>query len=437
MISDQHFIPHGGIGSFAKSFYEMCESLNWRCDFILDKKPRESVLRTHLQNAKFYYPENELNYSTHQNTFVFSDSINFEKVINFRTALLNAFSENLYDMVVVNTPEAGPAVFVTDINKYIPVVFYTHNENIVFMDSKKSDVFNDAFDDFTKTMMRWNIHIGTQSQKNADTICANLGKPASVLPMRVPELGLLRDNDWHLKDGVLFIGRFEPRKNPEEFIRVIAETGLKAKVLTNANGAEKFKKAFKKAGVSNYEIKASIIGEEKVHFIKSAKLAYHPSKLESYGFSAFESLHSCPTLALEEFDWYKAFDDIIAVDRDNVAEKLLELFNTAETTYGSTLDHMKTINDNISLSWKDFMAGNQQYGSSQVTKVVELIQKKQWSVRTLIFDGLERKNIAVEDIHSLLSKRHLFKTYYTLDETYVSMVEFTEPDKDIFGELFS
>jgi len=37
LISDQHFIPHGGIGSFAKGFTEMCGRIGWKVDIILDK----------------------------------------------------------------------------------------------------------------------------------------------------------------------------------------------------------------------------------------------------------------------------------------------------------------------------------------------------------------------------------------------------------------
>ena len=36
-ISDQHLVPHGGIGQFAKGFTEMAKDLNWKVDLILDK----------------------------------------------------------------------------------------------------------------------------------------------------------------------------------------------------------------------------------------------------------------------------------------------------------------------------------------------------------------------------------------------------------------
>ena len=40
LISDQHFIPHGGIGSFCKGYTEMCNRIGWKVDILLDKSPR-------------------------------------------------------------------------------------------------------------------------------------------------------------------------------------------------------------------------------------------------------------------------------------------------------------------------------------------------------------------------------------------------------------
>ncbi len=38
LISDQHFIPHGGIGQFAKGFTEMCQRIGWKVDIVLQVK---------------------------------------------------------------------------------------------------------------------------------------------------------------------------------------------------------------------------------------------------------------------------------------------------------------------------------------------------------------------------------------------------------------
>ena len=452
LISDQHFIPHGGIGSFARTFFEMCESLGWRCDYILDKKPRDSALLdwANEQSARIYYPDAPHGYGDHQSKFVFSDTLNFEKTINFRNGLMKAFEHHSYDMVLINTPEAGPAAYVMDLFRFIPVVFYTHNENVVFMNSKKSDVFNDAFDDITKSMMAWpNMQIATQSFKNVKSINAALaGRLANELPMRVPERGLLGANPpWEQKQGMLFIGRHEPRKNPEAFVDAAKRTGIKPLVLTNKQGKEKFEADFAAAGITDYDIRAGIIGKEKVDFIKSARIAYHPSKLESYGFSAFETLHSCPTFALEEFDWYSAFTTtdsegrtgtlVHGLKRDEVVDALKAAYETPALYY-SGLEPLMAMDVETSEKWKHFVQSNQKLNpeDTRETKVVQLIQQGQTTVQSLYKDGLARKNLAVDDIQSLLSKRHMYNTYHTLDNTYLSTGEFVEPQADPFDDLF-
>ena len=90
MISDQHFIPHGGIGSFCKSFTEMCGRIDWKVDIILDKAPTGTFDKViEGAGANLVWPLEPLRYSDHTATFAFSDSINFEKIINFCSKTVN------------------------------------------------------------------------------------------------------------------------------------------------------------------------------------------------------------------------------------------------------------------------------------------------------------------------------------------------------------
>ena len=101
LISDQHFIPHGGIGQFAKGFADMCNLLNWKLDVFLDKKPTNDkfVELFNSLSANLIYPDESLRYTDHVATFAFSDSVNFEKIINFRKSILKGFERNLYDEI--------------------------------------------------------------------------------------------------------------------------------------------------------------------------------------------------------------------------------------------------------------------------------------------------------------------------------------------------
>ena len=169
LISDQHLIPHGGIGQFAKGFVEMCNRINWKVDLMLDKEPTNdfSNLIKDL-SANIITPKESLRYSDHTATFAFSDSINFEKIINFRKAILKAFETNVYDMIVCNTHEAMTAAHAMSIGQYIPVVFYTHSTYMIFREKQKfSDVFLDTYNDFYVKHTELNdVYVGTQSITN-------------------------------------------------------------------------------------------------------------------------------------------------------------------------------------------------------------------------------------------------------------------------------
>ena len=85
------------------------------------------------------------------------------------------------------------------------------------------------------------------------------------------------------------------------------EAKLSCKVMTNSNGAKKFEDRLKKIGVP-YEIKVSIIGQEKVNFITSARIAFNPSTVESYGMAFYEQHIQMPTLVLENQRWTNNFN---------------------------------------------------------------------------------------------------------------------------------
>ena len=216
LISDQHLIPHGGIGQFAKGFTEMCDRLNWKVDIIVDKKPTNQFSELLMSlGANIVYSKEPLRYTDHTNTFAFSDTINFEKIVNFRKAIMLAFETNIYDMLICNTQEAMSAAYAVTVNSYIPVVFYTHLHSMIFRESQGSDVFLSSYHNFYNKHMEFSdIIIGTQSQKNIDELTKHGATNCKLLKMPMSERGLL-ESSTKTKKGVLFIGRWEEGKNPE------------------------------------------------------------------------------------------------------------------------------------------------------------------------------------------------------------------------------
>jgi hypothetical protein len=154
--------------------------------------------------ANIVYPGDSLKYSDHTATFAFTDTINFEKIVNFRKAILKAFEENIYDMIVCNTQESMSAAYAMTVHKYIPVVFYTHLHSMIFRESKGSDVFLDTYHNFYNKHMEFDdIVIGTQSQKNVKELNKHSVKNAVVLGLPMTERGLL-EHIWVI-DGEFYL----------------------------------------------------------------------------------------------------------------------------------------------------------------------------------------------------------------------------------------
>jgi glycosyltransferase involved in cell wall biosynthesis len=419
LISDQHFIPHGGIGSFAKGFTEMCGRIGWKVDIVLDKAPTNlfSDLIISL-GANIVYPDEPLRYSDHTATFAFSDTINFEKIINFRKAILKAFETNVYDMIVCNTQEAMTASYAMTVNKYIPVVFYTHLHSMIFRESQGSDVFLDSYHNFYNKHMEFtDIIIGTQSQKNIDELTKFGATNCQLLRMPMSERGLLERYNGS-KKGVLFIGRWEEGKNPEAYIRVMKECELPCKVMTNSNGAKKFEKAFSEAGIIDYEIKAGITGQEKVDFVRGASVFFMPSLRENYPFAFLECLGHMPCVVLDNQDWSDNFerDYYHQVSIGSAADMIKTLYGTNQLS--SVLDYVKQLDNEVSEGWIKFLY--EFVGKRSNTNTAKINTYETVKYRDYITE-LNRNHLAREDFESVLANKYkFFNVCYTDSDTYLS-----------------
>lgn len=432
LISDQHFIPHGGIGSFCKSFTEMCGRLNWKVDIILDKQPTGTFNEViESAGANIVYPDEPLKYSDHTATFAFSDTINFEKIINFRKAILKAFETNVYDMIVCNTQEAMTASYAMTVNKYIPVVFYTHLHSMIFRESQGSDVFLDSYHNFYNKHMEFSdIIIGTQSQKNINELTKFGATNCALLRMPMSERGLLEPYTGP-KEGVLFIGRWEEGKNPEAYIRVMKECGLPCKVMTNSNGQKKFEKAFSEAGITNYEIKAGITGQEKVDFIRSCSVFFMPSLRENYPFAFLECLGHMPCVVLDNQDWSDNFDNkyYTKVSIKDAANAIKFLYDRQRTQ--DALDYVKKLDDEVARGWIQFL--DDFVGKRSNTNAAKINTYDTVKYRDYITD-LNRKHLAREDFESVLGNKHKFlSVYYTDNDTYLSKDPTYKPVEEVTG----
>lgn len=437
LISDQHFIPHGGIGQFVKGFTEMANNLNWKVDVVLDQKPSNNTFVKLFDslNANIIYPEDSYSYKEHTSTFSFSDTVNLEKIINFRKSLLKAFETNIYDMVLCNTQEAMTASYVLTLKADIPVVFYTHLHSMIFRSGQGNDVFLDSYHNFYNKHMEFpDVFIGTQSEKNKRELEANGSKFVSILPMPLAERSLLEPN-MNEREGVLFIGRWEEGKNPEAYIRVMKECGLPCRVLTNESGKKKFEKRFKEEGIKNYIIKAGIIGEEKVEFITGSRVFFMPSLRENYPFAFYECLGHMPCVVLDTQEWSDNFLSIYYYktsieDASSLINTLYSVMNPAKfySDYGS-YEYVKMLDELAPQVWYDFVNGYKGRQSNSNAAQINKFDKVKYKafIKKITKD---RGHLSREDFESVLTNRHKYKIIYTDINTYLSKDENYRPTED-------
>jgi len=430
LMSYQHLIPHGGIGQFALSFVKQMKDNNIKVDIITDKFDKHTAFTKTLQNdgARFIYADNPLAYSKHQGIFMYGDTYCLERMINFRNSVIKALESNLYDSIVCNTYETSRLMSEIGLEDCIQIINYTHLESQLFKNTKNP--FLDNVNESMRLQMQMpKTTIGTQSEYNTSVLKGPSQKYVH-LPIPLPEPSLLEEHHKE-RTGVLFIGRWEEGKGPEDFLKVIEETKLPAKVMTNANGAKKFEARLKDIGV-DYEIKSGIIGQEKVNFITSARVAFNPSTVESYGIGFLEQHIQLPTVAYEGMRWLNNFDAkyYYTATKESVAmtiNVLYKEFPTAESYY--KLGALNHYNEQESLIISKWLACFDNFTSKKSNTSTAGILKHTTISHADYITSLNRSIICIDDVRSVLTNKHKFNIMYTDTDTWLTTdTDFSPPE---------
>tara|TARA_R110000822_G_scaffold4649_3_gene20102 strand:- start:101 stop:1453 length:1353 start_codon:yes stop_codon:yes gene_type:complete len=430
LMSYQHLIPHGGIGQFALSFVKQMKDNNVKVDIITDKFDKHTEFTKTLQNdgARFIYTDNPLPYSKHQGIFMYGDSYCLERMINFRNSVIKALESNLYDSIVCNTYETSRLMSEIGLEDCIQIINYTHLESQLF-ENTKNPFLDNVNESMRLQMLMPNTTIGTQSEFNSQILGTKKG---IHLPIPLPEPSLLEEHHKE-RTGVLFIGRWEEGKGPEDFLKVIESTKLPAKVMTNANGAKKFEARLKEMG-AEYEIKYGIIGQEKVNFITSARVAFNPSTVESYGIAFLEQHIQLPTVAYEGMRWLKNFNDkyYYTGTKESVAmtiNVLYKEFPTAESYY--QLGSLKHYNEQENLIASKWLSCFDSFTSKQSNTSTAGILKHTTTSHADYITSLNRNTICIDDVRSVLTNKHKFNIIYTDTDTWLTTDEGFTPAETV------
>ena len=401
---------------------------NIKVDIITDKEPQDTEFIKSIK-ANVIAPLESLKYTDHSNIFMYGDTFCYERMANFRTAIVEALEHNLYDVLICNTYETVQVASTMGLEDCIQIIAYTHLESQIFNDTKNPFLNN------TNVMMRQqlsttNIDIGTQSKFNQ----LHLDESSYHLPIPITEKGLLEEHHKP-REGILFVGRWEEGKNPELFLDLIEQTKLPAKVMTSANGAKKFEDRLKKIGVS-YEIRVGIIGQEKVNFMTSARIAFNPSIVESYGMAFYEQHIQMPTLVLEHQRWTNNFNKdffytCTKKDMASKAKELYDIFEKAERWYNlGSLEHAQEQEATVFHKWNNcFNDFEPRKSNSNTAKICN-----ETTTKHVDFIGdLNRSIICIDDVRSVLTNKHKFRVIYTDDDTYLTKDPSFEPIEEAEG----
>jgi len=431
LVSYQTLIPHGGIGQFTKSFCELMDSHNVKVDIITDKEPQDNEFIKSIP-ANIISPADSLRYTEHSNIFMYGDTFCYERMANFRNSIIKALENNLYDAFVCNTYETVQVASTMGLEDCIQIIAYTHLESQIFKDTKNPFLHN------TNVMMRQqlsttNIDIGTQSKFNQ----LHLNESSYHLPIPITEPDLLTVYTGE-REGILFVGRWEEGKNPELFIELIEQTKLPVKVMTSPNGVKKFEDRLSKLGVM-YDVRASIVGQEKVDFIKSSRIAFNPSVVESYGMAFYEQHIQLPTLVLENQRWTKNFNDnffykCTKKDMASKAKELYDIFEKAERWYNlGSLQHAQEQEATVFHKWNNCF---NEFDSKKSNTNTAKICNETTITHTDFIKNLGRNVICIDDVRSVLTNKHKFRVIYTDNDTYLTKDPIFEPALETSEELF-
>lgn len=435
LVSSQTLIPHGGIGQFAKSFCELMNENSVKVDIVTDKEIAESEFTKSLK-ANIISPLVSLRYTEHSNIFMYGDTFCYERMANFRNAIVQALESNLYDAIICNTYETVQVASAMGLEDVIQVIAYTHLESQIFKDTKNP--FLHSTNELMRQQLKTSgIFVGTQSKFNQ----LNLESTDMLtyhLPIPITERKLLEEYKGK-REGVLFVGRWEEGKNPELFIDLIEQTKLPAKVMTSPNGVKKFEDRLKKIGVK-YDVRASIVGQEKVDFICSSRVAFNPSIIESYGMAFYEQIIQLPTFCLQNQRWTKNFDGhlFFETNKKQMAEDVLgayERFATAKDWYenGSSLKQVNQREGQVFTKWDTCFNDFKPKQSNNNT--AKICSESTVTVRDYI-QKLNRKVICIDDIRSVLTNKHKFRVIYTDNDTYLTKDPSFNPEEETTDSLF-
>ena len=424
VVSSQQFNATGGVGSSTMAIARMLRfDMGYAVDIVMDKPPNKAhkhYVEKMATMCGIYYPTNVLSYNTHNNIFSFNDSIPWEQMVNFRNSIICALKGKIYDLCVIQTADAIAPIFHLELYRYMNVVYYTHEySSILDTVGNKDSVYNSAYRPWHKTLMTLpNVVIGSQSEHNVKELKTK-GINAVCLPLPITEPELFKPNLSVKKEGVLFIGRWEDRKDPKNYVEMIKRTGLPARVMTSIKSKDKFIKAFNENNITDYIVEANLQGQAKVNFIQQCKVCYMPSKEESYGLVVYEAVASMPVITLDCYTWnlHHTWSQHYRINKKDLDKTILDLYNKEQTP--NSLDECIKHEQSITALWNNINNYDTCIKAKQNKNSFNEAQMAGWVYDYL--NKIEGRDWSIEDWQNISSSRETYKFTHTKYHTWYAL----------------
>jgi len=345
VTSSQHAIPHGGIGQFTKAITELLESNGHEVHIVFDKKPKHKFLLN--VGTRHFYPAKPI--STTPGEDRHKQDIDPAKIENFKH-IISSIDDMNYDYYLVNTSEAFDSI--SQVKTSSKVILYTHLFNQIYPEQAGRSVFTPEYVKHFNSFMYNDYTVATQSVHNSKLLMNQGVKDCLVLPMPLPERKLLVSSQNTEKSGVLYIGTHSPGKNPGAYLKAMSKLNLPVKIMTSPKSAKTFEKKLKDLGITDYDIRVGITGQEKVDFITSSKVFFMPSLLENYPFAFLECVGHMPVVVLDRQNWSDNFDPKYyhKTNTRKAHEVIRSLYDSDYNDDG--LDYVKSLDQNATNAWK-------------------------------------------------------------------------------------
>ena len=438
IINRMNFRPSSGHGIFMRGVVETLTQYGHCIDIICDGEPEENFLSEFGINV--YTPDKaeRLSYGKHSNLFQFADSFNFEKSINFRTAIVKALSNHTYDLIICNDTESAFVCYQMELYKHIKIASYAH-ECASINPELGAGVFKDCYYDFIDKMMFWpEVTTLIQTDQNKTKLLDKFEDYPIDLNTVVQLYPLTDSNSQNIKDidGLLYIGRHEDRKNPGEYIKVLKAikdkygVEVKANVMTRSAHVKKFEADFAAIGHTNYEIVSDVVGDEKAKIIQKSKVAFMPYKNESFGIAVLEALRYMPTVVLDKYDWhynFQNFSNYIVADSKEVADIIWSAYNTWTVDKDKVEAEFKAYQDKYESSLLDLLNGAPVANAKQEPRnrlYVHLNENQgTWVSLSEYFKTQNSKGTIylTSDIESIYANANWYQIFQTASDTYLGI----------------